>query len=165
MLNQATTATNNVGPRLLKVTDQVFVGHRYSISNIIYIITATSVVVVDTGETIAAARKSLEEFRRICALPISHIIYTHFHGDHTLGASAIYTAGTRVIAQRNLLEEYAKGQLLRPYRTRVDRLQFGLDLKKKFARRVAPKAWRKWICSPRHYFRLKLLLQGRRRQV
>jgi glyoxylase-like metal-dependent hydrolase (beta-lactamase superfamily II) len=121
---------HTAGPRLLKVTDQVFVGHRYSISNIIYIITATGVVVVDTGETIAAARKSLEDFRRICALPISYIIYTHFHGDHILGASALHTAGTRVIAQRNLAEEYAKGQLLSTHRKRVDRLQFGLDLKK-----------------------------------
>jgi glyoxylase-like metal-dependent hydrolase (beta-lactamase superfamily II) len=123
-------SNHKVGPRLLKVTDHVFVSHGYSISNIIYIVTATSVVVVDTGETIAAAHKSLEEFRRVCALPVSHIIYTHFHGDHILGASALYTEGTRVIAQRNLPGEYAKGQMLWPHRTRVDRLQFGLDLKK-----------------------------------
>src|SRR6266853_4742712 len=118
------------GPGLIRVLDRVFVARGYSISNIIFIVTETSVVAIDSGESMASARRALAEFRKYCDLPISYIIYTHFHGDHIRGARAICGETTRIIANRRLPEELATVRLLLPYRARVDTLQFGLALKK-----------------------------------
>ena len=118
-------------PGLIRVTERVFVAKGYSISNIIYVVTETGVVAIDTGESVLAARRSLEEFRKHCDLPITYIIYTHFHGDHIRGAQAICGEATRIIAHRSLPDELASVRLLLPYRTRVDSLQFGLTLERR----------------------------------
>jgi len=88
-------------------------------------------VVIDTTESMAAASASFEDFRKICSLPVSHIIYTHFHGDHIRGAKVFHTPSTQVIAQERLPEEVAYVTRMRPYRKRVTALQFGFKLKPK----------------------------------
>jgi glyoxylase-like metal-dependent hydrolase (beta-lactamase superfamily II) len=115
-------------PELLKVTDRVYSATGYAISNVLYVITDRSLVVIDTTESRKAARASLHDFRKVSALPVSYIIYTHYHGDHTRGAEIFYRPATKVIAQRKLLEERAKLTKLLPHRTRVDALQFGASL-------------------------------------
>jgi glyoxylase-like metal-dependent hydrolase (beta-lactamase superfamily II) len=116
-------------PRLLKVTERIWVAHAYSLSNIIYIVTSSSVVVIDSSESVYAAESSLYDLRERCGeLPISYIIYTHSHADHIRGTDAMRTAATRIIAHRSMPEELARTRMLLPYRIRVDRLQFGLDL-------------------------------------
>src|SRR5512142_2109402 len=90
-------AASRAGGRgqLLEVDGRVFVAHGYSISNIMYVLTASSIVVVDTGESVVAAQRSLRDFRERCGdRPISHVIYTHFHGDHIRGAKVMCSAGT-----------------------------------------------------------------------
>lgn len=99
-------------PRLIKVTDRVYCSHGYSVSNVMYVITEKSVVVIDTTETQSAARAAFEEFRRVNQLPVSYVIYTHFHGDHIRGARVFHVPGTRIIAQRRMPEELAKKNLL-----------------------------------------------------
>src|SRR5712692_2469070 len=69
-------------PELIKVTDRIYCSHDYAISNVLYVITETSVVIIDTTESPHAASAAFDEFRRICRLPVSHVIYTHFHDDH-----------------------------------------------------------------------------------
>lgn len=116
-------------PRLLKVTERIWVAHAYSLSNIIYVVTSSSLVAIDSGESIFAADRSLHDLRRRCgALPVSYIIYTHSHADHIRGTSAMRTAATRIVAHRSMPEELARVRMLLPYRTRIDRLQFGLGL-------------------------------------
>ena len=130
-MRTAAITTSEIIPNhqhVCRVTERVYVAHGYSISNIIFVVTATSVVVIDSGESVVAARSSLAKFRESCDLPISYIIYTHFHGDHIRGANAIRMPGTRIIAHRSMPGELARVQMLLPYRTRVDRLQFGLAL-------------------------------------
>jgi alkyl sulfatase BDS1-like metallo-beta-lactamase superfamily hydrolase len=116
-------------PRLIQVTDRVFCSIGYALCNVLYVITDKSVVIIDTTESPAAARASFDEFRSICQLPVSYIIYTHFHGDHIRGAKVFHTPQTKVIAQERMPEELAKNELLRPYRRRVAVLQYGLSLK------------------------------------
>jgi alkyl sulfatase BDS1-like metallo-beta-lactamase superfamily hydrolase len=116
-------------PELIKVTDHVYCATGYALGNVIYIITNTSVVVVDTTESPAAAQKTLDEFRKINQLPISYIIYTHFHGDHINGAKVFKGQGTRIIAQKNHLEEMAKYVMLLAYNRRLNSVQFGASLR------------------------------------
>ena len=106
---QDNLATNKSGairplgpPQLIRVTDRVYCATGYAISNILYVLTGKSAVVIDTTESMGAARASLEEFRKISSLPVSHIIYTHFHGDHIRGAKVFHTAETKVIGHRKL---------------------------------------------------------------
>jgi alkyl sulfatase BDS1-like metallo-beta-lactamase superfamily hydrolase len=114
---------------LLRVTDRVYSAVGYAISNILYVITGNSVVVIDTTESMAAAQASFNEFRKICSLPVRYIIYTHFHGDHIRGARVFHDQSTRVIAQQRMPEEVAYVGRMLPYRKRVTALQFGFRLK------------------------------------
>ncbi len=113
---------------LNKVTERVYVATGYALGNVIYVLTAKSIVVVDTTESPAAARATLEEMRKISSLPVSYIVYTHFHGDHINGANVFKGDGTRIIAQRNHVEEMAKYVMLGGYNRRLNAIQFGSAL-------------------------------------
>jgi alkyl sulfatase BDS1-like metallo-beta-lactamase superfamily hydrolase len=127
----ATTATGtqlsgvNGKAELIKVTDHVYCATGYALGNVIYAITDKSVVVIDTTESAAAARLTLEEFRKVSTLPISYIIYTHHHGDHINGAKAFKAGATKIIAQKEFARELAKYSLLADYNRRLNAIQFG----------------------------------------
>jgi alkyl sulfatase BDS1-like metallo-beta-lactamase superfamily hydrolase len=112
-------------PEFNKITDRVYCASGYALGNVIYIITDKSVVVVDTTESQEAARATLQEFRKVSRLPISYIIYTHHHGDHTRGAKVFKEPATKIIAQKQLPIELAKYDLLMPYNRKVAHYQFG----------------------------------------
>src|SRR5262249_55052652 len=87
-----------------------------------------SVVVIDTTESPAAARDILQAVRKISPLPVSHLIYTHHHGDHINGAKVFKTDTTKIIAQKNFVPELAKYKLLTQYNRRINAVQFGAAL-------------------------------------
>jgi glyoxylase-like metal-dependent hydrolase (beta-lactamase superfamily II) len=62
----------------------------------------TGVLVVDSFESLEAARKLLSEIRKLTPLPIKYVVNTHYHLDHTGGNSAFQDAGAAVIAHRNV---------------------------------------------------------------
>lgn len=115
--------------RLIRVSDRVYCATDYAISNVLYVIAGKSVVVIDTTESMSAARASFDEFRKICSLPVGHIIYTHFHGDHIRGAKVFHMPSTQVIAQKKMPEEIANVNRMLLYRRRVTALQFGFHLR------------------------------------
>jgi alkyl sulfatase BDS1-like metallo-beta-lactamase superfamily hydrolase len=115
-------------PKLIKVTDHVFCANGYSVSNALFVLTEKSIVVIDTTESISAARKSFADLRRITDLPVSHIIYTHFHGDHIRGAKAFQVPGVKIIAQKRMPEALAQNNMLLSYRERVNAIQLGTPL-------------------------------------
>ena len=117
-------------PELIKVTDRIYSAVNYALSNVLFVITDASVVVIDTTESLKTARACFNEFRKLCQLPVSYIIYTHFHGDHVRGASVFHEPGTKIIAQKAMPEEREKMLDLFGYRARVDALQFGASLDK-----------------------------------
>jgi alkyl sulfatase BDS1-like metallo-beta-lactamase superfamily hydrolase len=134
----ASRQSRNAAPQIIPVTDRVYSAVGYARANVPYVVTDQSVVVIDTTESPAGARASLDAFRKICPLPVSYIIYTHFHGDHIRGAKAFHTPKTKIVAQKRLPEEVAKVNLLLPYYARVTALQFGLNLKAKPGR-ISPR--------------------------
>src|ERR1700704_819255 len=113
---------------LNKVTDRVYVATGYALGNVIYVLTDKSIVVVDTTESPAAAQATFDEMRKISSLPVSYIVYTHFHGDHINGATVFKGEGTKIVAQRQHTEELAKYVMLSGYNSRLNAIQFGSAL-------------------------------------
>src|SRR5437899_403966 len=66
-------------PAILEITAGVYSATNYAFANCFFVVTNRSVVVIDTTESMAAAHAALGDFRKISALPISHLIYTHYH--------------------------------------------------------------------------------------
>lgn len=117
-------------PELIRVNDHVFCATGYALGNVIFVLTAGSVVVVDTTEGQAPARAALDDFRKISTLPVTHIIYTHFHGDHVHGAKVFASPNTKVIAQKNHIEETRKYRLMAAYNRRLNEVQWGAGVSK-----------------------------------
>ncbi len=70
------------------------------ISNAGFVVTQTGVVVVDALGSPALASRMLLEIRKVTALPVSHVIVTHYHADHIYGLQVFKAAGARVLAHR-----------------------------------------------------------------
>jgi len=115
-------------PEFIQVSDRVYVATGYALGNAIFIITDTGIVTIDTTESQVAARKIELKLRQVSDLPITHIIYTHHHGDHILGAKVFANENTRIIAQYSLPTEYARWNSVRCYNLNHTILQFGATL-------------------------------------
>jgi len=61
-------------------------------SNSGFVIGSESVLVVDTFENPAAAKKMLEAIRENTKLPVRYVVNTHYHLDHVAG-NAIFAEG------------------------------------------------------------------------
>ena len=57
-------------------------------SNSVVIVTADGVWVVDTHINPAVARAVIDQIRRVTDLPVTHVVNTHWHDDHTNGNHA-----------------------------------------------------------------------------
>ena len=63
----------------------------YAIANSILIEAPEGAIIVDTTESVDAAREIYAAFRNITKLPIKAIMYTHFHADHFHGTEVGHT--------------------------------------------------------------------------
>lgn len=79
------------------------------ISNAGFIVTSTSVVVVDALGSPALAERLVGEIRKVTPKPISHVILTHYHADHIYGLQVFKQLGAHIIAQK-LGREYLYSQ-------------------------------------------------------
>jgi alkyl sulfatase BDS1-like metallo-beta-lactamase superfamily hydrolase len=91
--------------RVEKVTDGVFVAIGYALANSIVVAVEGGKVIVDTTESVEAAKEIRREFDRLAPGPVKAIIYTHTHPDHILGASAFRDAGAEILAHARALQE------------------------------------------------------------
>jgi glyoxylase-like metal-dependent hydrolase (beta-lactamase superfamily II) len=60
--------------------------------NVTVIEQSRGLVVVDAGGSPPSGRNIVREIRRISGKPVRQVIYTHYHGDHNLGAAEIRRA-------------------------------------------------------------------------
>jgi alkyl sulfatase BDS1-like metallo-beta-lactamase superfamily hydrolase len=111
-------------PALIQVNPHVYCATGYALGNVIFVLTDRSVVVVDTTEGQAPARAALSDFRKVSSLPVSYIVYTHFHGDHINGAKVFAGPETKVIAQKNHTEEMRKYRLMAGYNRKLNQVQW-----------------------------------------
>jgi linear primary-alkylsulfatase len=115
-------------PELIRVNERVYCATGYALGNVIFVLTARSVVVVDTTEGQEPAQAVLDDFRKISGLPVSHIIYTHSHGDHINGAMVFAGPDTPIIAQQDHAEELRKYRLLKGYNRKLNRVQWAANV-------------------------------------
>ena len=105
----------------------------YAASNVHFLVGAEGVIAIDTTETTQAAENIFADFRKLCALPVNTIIYTHSHRDHISGAS-VFAEGrdVEVIAANNFTSDIVAVDTSRPtpngaLMARTKR-QFGISL-------------------------------------
>ena len=79
--------TQEFRKEVIEVTDGVHVAIGFALANSILVEGDDGVVIVDTTESEEAARSAKAAFDRITTKPVKAIIYTHYHPDHTFGAS------------------------------------------------------------------------------
>ena len=79
---------------MIKLADNVYTASGFDASNISMIIGDDGVVLIDAGKFVHNSEKVYEEFRKITDKPITGIIYTHGHGDHTQGSPAFLKDNT-----------------------------------------------------------------------
>lgn len=73
---------------IIRVSDSVYTAVGYGVSPVSMIVGAQGIVIVDTGVEVASSKEIRQDFRRLVDKPVQAIIFTHGHGDHTIGASA-----------------------------------------------------------------------------
>ncbi|MCP4073732.1 MAG: quinoprotein relay system zinc metallohydrolase 2 [Hyphomicrobiales bacterium] len=72
------------------------------VSNVGFVIGDTSIAVIDTGGSRKIAEQVYRAIREKSDLPISHVILTHMHPDHVLGASVFANIGAIIVGHANL---------------------------------------------------------------
>jgi len=86
-----------------EVADGVYAATGYASNNMGFIVTDEGVVVVDTGMTPELGEAFLADIRSHTDQPIRYVIFTHYHYDHTDGASVFQAPGVEFVAQENLV--------------------------------------------------------------
>ena len=94
------------GKRIHELVPGIHSAVGYAASNVHFLAGNQGVVAIDTTETTQAAENILADYRRISALPITTIIYTHSHRDHISGAT-VFAEGrdVEVIAADNFASD------------------------------------------------------------
>ena len=81
--------TEEFRQQVIEVTDGVYVAIGFGLANSILLEGDDGVVIVDAMESVEAAVPVKAAFADITAKPVKAIIYTHYHSDHTNGASVM----------------------------------------------------------------------------
>lgn len=81
---------------IIEVAPGVYTAVGFGVSPTSMIVGETGVVIVDTQIDSTTAQAVLSEFRKITDKPVSGIIMTHGHGDHTGGVGVFAAAGEDV---------------------------------------------------------------------
>jgi len=103
-------------------------------ANSVFIVNADDVVVVDTGGTPSTARALVAALGKITTRPVSHVINTHWHDDHTMGNAvfrqafpkAQFVAHARVVGDARTAAETDRKRLqqMMPVMTQQFRVAF-----------------------------------------
>jgi glyoxylase-like metal-dependent hydrolase (beta-lactamase superfamily II) len=104
-----------VGPHSYYVQGQSALGsgaNQNFISNAGFVITPTSVVVIDALGSPRLAERLTAEIRKLTPLPISDVILTHYHADHIYGLSYFKTMGAHITAHE-AAKEYIQSETAR----------------------------------------------------
>lgn len=84
------------------VVAQISPQNQGRIANLSAVIGANSVAVIDAGASRAEGQALYAGIRAVTDKPISHLILTHMHPDHVLGAQVFAEAGATILASARL---------------------------------------------------------------
>jgi len=85
-------------------------------SNAMFLVTDEGVLVVDTQQHPADARRLRELIRQVTDKPVKWVVITHAHGDHFLGAPVFKAEGATIISHRDtraMMQKYYKDEVQR----------------------------------------------------
>jgi glyoxylase-like metal-dependent hydrolase (beta-lactamase superfamily II) len=82
--------------------------------NVVVIEQSDGLVVVDAGGSPPSGGAIVAEIRKLSAKPVKALIYTHWHGDHNLGAGAFRAAWPRITIVSTAKTREAMNGVLRP---------------------------------------------------
>ena len=117
-------------PQVEQVTKNVWVARDYGLANSIMIEGPEGLVIIDTMESVEAAKEVHAAFRKISDKPVKAIIYTHNHGDHIFGSKVFVEEGTEIIAHATTTHYIDRIiNVLRPIIYERSMRQFGTMLK------------------------------------
>lgn len=102
-------------PKIIEVTNGVYVAVGYGLANSIMIEGNDGVTIVDTMMSYQTAKEVIAEFRKITDKPVRAIIYTHSHPDHIFGAGAFAEYADRSRGDDSDLQIYAHSTMLENY--------------------------------------------------
>ncbi|AUH33277.1 quinoprotein relay system zinc metallohydrolase 2 [Paracoccus tegillarcae] len=85
-------------------TAQIASDNRGRIANLSVIIGTDSVAIIDAGASRAEGQDLYAAIRHLTPKPVSHVILTHMHPDHVLGASVFAEAGASIVANEKLVQ-------------------------------------------------------------
>jgi alkyl sulfatase BDS1-like metallo-beta-lactamase superfamily hydrolase len=78
--------------KIYRVAGNVYCAVGWSTCNAIMVVGRDGVIIVDTGDSVTAAREVAAEFRKITDKPVLAVIYTCFHIDHISGVKGFVSA-------------------------------------------------------------------------
>jgi len=87
-------------------------------SNAMFLVTEEGVLVVDTQQHPADARRLLGLIRKVTDKPIKWVVVTHAHGDHYFGNPVFKAEGATIVSQRD-----TRGMMQKYYKDEVQRRQ------------------------------------------
>jgi hypothetical protein len=99
--------TNEFRKEAIGVVDGVYVAVGFSLGNAILIHGDGGSIIVDTTSSVADARDVKAEFDKPSSTPVRAIVYTHFHPDHTGGATVFAGNDKPDVYSHQLLVERA----------------------------------------------------------
>ncbi len=85
---------NEFRREIIQLAENVYTASGYDASNITMIIGEDGVILIDAGKFADNSAEVYAEFRKITDKPITGIIFTHGHGDHTQGVPAFLKDNT-----------------------------------------------------------------------
>lgn len=77
-------------------------GNLGDVANLGVIVGDTSIAVIDAGGSRSVGENFYRAVRNISSLPVSHLVLTHVHPDHVLGASVFAEAGAVILGHPDL---------------------------------------------------------------
>ncbi len=80
------------------------------VANLGVVVGRDSVAVIDAGSTRQVGESLWRAVRQVTNLPVEHLILTHMHPDHVLGATVFAEAGAEVIGRSGLARALADRQ-------------------------------------------------------
>lgn len=120
---------------IIKLSEGCWTAVGYAASNVHMIEGRNSVSIIDTSESIGAARNILAEFKNLSSKPIRRIIYSHGHRDHISGARVFYDGTQEIITSHKFTSDLVNvgGKSTTPFLALKKRAeaQFGMGLDSK----------------------------------
>lgn len=93
----------------VRITGSLYQFNEIQGGNTVFLVTANEVIIVDAGTFPSDGKRMMEQILSVTDKPVSYIILTHYHPDHTGGLVCLPSSAT-VIGHKNILEHLKRNE-------------------------------------------------------